>query len=328
MPDELLNEDITPAGDPPAGDPPAGDPPAGDPPADAGDPPAGAGDPPAGDPPAGDPPADDPPAELGNLPDNWREIMANGDDKKLAYLKRFKSHDTFLNAQLAQNQRARESTKAPTLPDNATPEQVAAYRKATGIPENAADYGLAFPEGFEAQDADNDLMGEFGTFMHENNVPPGAAQRALEWYSDYIDQDRQTKNARAVQQHQEASDQLALDWGKDFDGNTNAVKKYLNDMLGEDQANAFRALQLPDGSLLGNNIDMMKLLVTPAVDNAGPNFIYSSDTAETAKTLQERKDELQGMRLTDPTKWKSDDVQKELHELYGRINRIKQQEQG
>jgi len=135
-------------------------------------------------------------------PEDWRERLANGDEAQLRNLKRYGSVDGLwkknLNLEKALSDRSQHRA-VPALAEDAKPEEVAAYRKAAGIPETPDGYGLAFPEEYKATDADKEVLGGFAQFMHERNQPPAAAKAAFEYLMTHTAQVREAQ-AEAAQQ--------------------------------------------------------------------------------------------------------------------------------
>ena len=258
---------------------------------------------------------------------DWADMRAQltgGDESLEKIIGRYRSADAFAKAFLAQRQKLSErvETSVPKIDADSTPEQIAEYRQLMGIPDDVADYGVDFGEGFEAMEEDAGVLDAFKAHMHENNVPPQAAQAAVEWYQGLIEGQRQEQNERADQVHQEASDALKVEWGREFEANQNAIRQYLDQSLGADKAEEIRSMRLMDGSMLMDNPDVLRMLVQPSVDYMGGDMMIAGDSATMAKTLGERRDELLELRLSDPQKYKSDAVQEEIGRIYSQLARV------
>jgi hypothetical protein len=81
-------------------------------------------------------------------------------------------------------------------------------------------------------------------------------------------------------------------------------------------------LRLMDGSRLQDNIAFVKMMAQLGGDYYGGNAIMTGDVETTAKTVQERIDELLSLRVKDPEKYKSDDVQQKITKLYAQRDKI------
>src|SRR5690349_11821180 len=84
--------------------------------------------------------------QTGPWGDDWREKLANGDDKKLKALGRFASPEALWAAQEEAQRKISEGLKPKAKPgEKATAEEWAAWRKDNNIPEAVDDYVKAIP---------------------------------------------------------------------------------------------------------------------------------------------------------------------------------------
>lgn len=74
---------------------------------------------------------------------------------------------------------------------DATPEQVAEYRKKLGVPEKPEDYALALPEGLTEDKVDKQFVDTWRKRLHAQGVPKAAAEAIIK---DYL-ADNVAKNA-------------------------------------------------------------------------------------------------------------------------------------
>lgn len=264
-----------PAGGGGGGDPaPAGGDPAPNPePSQTADPAPSGGDPapkptaaPAGNQqPAGDPPAagDEPKPLENTFPDNWREQLAtddkgNVDEKLLKNLKRFNSpKDLNVSYQALQQKVSSGEYKKP-LDKDATPEQVAAFRKENGIPEKPEGYLSELPEGLVFGENDKAVLDPFLKDMHEKNVHPAAVQSALNAYQQARQAQTEAIQARDVEIAKDTEDALRLKWGADYRGNMTAVNAFLDSNFPAEMKDALMNARLGDN-------DTTPLLHHPAV---------------------------------------------------------------
>ena len=106
--------------------------------------------------------------------EDWREALAGKDEKELARLKRFASIENLHKSYREMEKRLSAARAVPTLPENATEEQVAEYRKAIGVPETPEGYGLKFADELKPTETDNELLNGFASHMHGRNQTPAA----------------------------------------------------------------------------------------------------------------------------------------------------------
>lgn len=254
-----------------------------------------------------------------------REMLAGGDEKFLKELERYKSKESIGKA-FRENKRAASERKGPMrLPDNASEDDVKAYREAYGIPEEADAYPAAFREDFQASEADTAILGEFKSAMHEANVDPAAAQAALEWYQDFSIQQKQELDGNLAKVAKQTQSELRTEWGGEYDGNIGAVQEFMTAQLGEEGFDRMMGMRLMDGSRLQDDPAFVKMMAQVATDYYGSNAIYNGDIETTAKTVQERIDEtlkLRGGTKEEQEKYFSDATQAELTKLYAQRDKI------
>lgn len=100
-----------------------------------------------------------------------------------------------------------------------SPEAMAAYRKAMGLPESATDYKLAFAEGFEVDAGTAQYLQEQG---HALGISPKAMAKLAE---DYIQRQGQMAEVDATKRNQERIATLQTEWGGDFDSKFDGAKR-------------------------------------------------------------------------------------------------------
>jgi hypothetical protein len=152
--------------------------------------------------------------------------------------------------------------KAPPAPlaKDATPEQKAEYRKTHGLPETAEAYveKLALPDGVVIGEADKPLVADFAKSMFENGATQSEMNRAVNWF--YTMQDKVEQQRTEADGQLRVSNEVALrgEWGPDYAANVNAFGSFAA-MMPEETRVAMFAARTPDGRLLGNTVEFMKL---------------------------------------------------------------------
>jgi|SRR5690242_7395 len=270
--------------------------------------------------------AADPAADKGEL-QKLRETLAGGDEKFLKELERYKSIDSIGKAFRDNKKAASERKTTPSLSDKSTPEEIKAFREANGIPEEADAYPVSFREDYKPSETDTAILGSFKEAMHERNVPPAAAAAALEWYQDFATEQQQQLDANLAKVAKETQTTLRSEMGGEFDGNMGAVREFMTAQLGKDGFDRMMGLRLMDGSRLQDDPAFVKMMAQVSTDYYGSNAIFNGDVETTAKTVQERIDEILKLRNTDPEKYKSDVVQAEITKLYAQKQKIESRRQ-
>lgn len=105
-------------------------------------------------------------------PDNWRDMMAGGDEKFRKQLERYQSPADVgkkgreLEAKLSSGEYRRD------LPRDATPEQLAEWKRERGLPEGVEGYldNLMLPDGVVLGENDKPVASGFAEAAFRNNV--------------------------------------------------------------------------------------------------------------------------------------------------------------
>lgn len=185
-------------------------------------------------------------------PENWRNLGAGDDSKKLARLERFTDPVKAFDALIEAQNKIRSGELAKPLPANATEQERAEWRQANGIPEKPEGYFDKLPDGLVIGKDDQPLFTEFAKVMHDQNVSPAAVQQVVKWYYDLQDKQMSATEQADKQHSREAVDKLREQWGNDYRANMGQVSSLL-DGLGGDMKNQFMDATLPDGRRLFNS---------------------------------------------------------------------------
>lgn len=204
--------------------------------------------PPAGDTPPSDPatpPSDDPPSDGAA----WRKEMAGEDEDLLKVANRYGSKAGVLKALAAAQALIRSGKVKGDSPDPADAKAVAAWRKAEGIPDDAAGYKTPEIKNFQWSDADKPLLAGFFEKAHAKGIPQATIDSTLSAYAE-LQQDMQARIAESDKAAGIAlEDKLRQSWGSEYRGNWNLAQRFLQDTpLGLAWANA----TMPDGRMLGH----------------------------------------------------------------------------
>lgn len=191
--------------------------------------------PPAGD--VGTPPASvTPPASTPPVAD-WRaglpeEIRA---DKSL---ESFKDVAALAQSYIATKKMVGTRTEIRPPTKDSTPEQVAAWRKANGVPDTPAGYlqsGVVRPEIAAGGDWDEQAESAFFGAMHALHAPPAIVNAAIQFYAK-MESDKQ---AAAVRETQAAGQELRREWGPNYDANLGRANRAIQEFGGDEGVDLF-----------------------------------------------------------------------------------------
>lgn len=277
----------------------------------------GAGD--EGAKPEGDKPDGDKPAVAGDFPDDWREKLAKGDDKKLARLKRYASVEQALLAGFAAQDKIRSGDyKQAELAEDATPEEKKAYYEERGIPVEAKDYDIPKVAGHQWTEADTPVLNGFKEVAHSLMIPQAAMNGITEWFARTIDAQKEAaENARIAQDKASAenlSDALRADLGAEYKPTLALMKRLLNDPehMPDDLGTMLLSARTDDGTRLINVPAFTKLLAQMSRDAYGDGGFISGDAAAKHSS---RKAEIERIMKTDMKKYYDDGLDKEYLEI-------------
>jgi len=265
-------------------------------------------------------PAAEPAKETTAWPDDWRDKLAGGDEKLKNMLSRYTAPDAFAKAFKEQRDALAKKPAAKDdvgdLPENPTDEQMAAWRKAKGVPEKPEDYEFEVPEGKELSDGEYDILMDFAKAMHGNNMPADQVKKISSWFLEYEDIVAQKNAEKAYEARVETEEKLRAEWGPDYRANVNLMSNVLQEHLGT-AAPEFLSAQMMDGSRLGDNETFIRLMAEVSRKIGGSTAeLYTTDVHTTGQGLEARKAELMKM-INDPDpivrkKYHSPEVQAEL----------------
>jgi hypothetical protein len=246
------------------------------------------------------------------FPESWREDLAGGDKAFRKTLDRFDSPAALAKAYKELTVRLSSgdlrATKPP--PDNATPEQLAAWRAEHGLPQSAAAYvdGLQLGDGTVPGEAEEALLASFADEALKGRWTADQYNRAVGWYFDM--QDRlaaQRDQADAAFKHQVSAD-LLREWRHDYATNRNAIAQFLDRSFPEDFREALLTARLPDGRVLANHPTFNKAILEVAKSINPSGAVLPNAAGGGLSNVESRIAEIEGKYMRAPhgsDLWKS-----------------------
>jgi hypothetical protein len=240
---------------------------------------------------------------------DWRDKVAKaagvGEDAKYrAWLNRFTSEENYHKA-IPRLRRDFSAARAPELPEDATPEEVAAHRKALGIPEKPDGYGIAYPEGITPSEGAKEILSAFQQRMLDRNVTPAAAKAAFEFYLETARSNQEAQFAVAQEATDGEIDALKTEWGRrDYAKNLKLAEEFLfaegafsrllpepffDPETAEEMVRSFRS---PSGVALKDHAPFVRAMAKLARAFADEETLVAGDGAGGGKSLEEEKKEL------------------------------------
>ena len=216
-------------------------------------------------------------------PADWREKASGGDAKILSRLSRYASPKAIADALIAAQNRISQGDLKPSLKKDATPEQIAAYRKEIGIPESADKYDV---KEFVVEDGDQELLADYLTKSHANNLTNDQVKMGIEAFKDITTKVNDTRQEQDTQFQTETEDTLRGEWGNDYRRNILLVNSLLD---GAPSGLKDRILtgRLSDGKPIGSDPDALRWLLGLELERNPVGVIVPSSGANMAKTVDD-----------------------------------------
>lgn len=209
---------------------------------------------------------------------DWRKELSGGDADLLKKLERFSSPADYTKSYLEAEKRIREGFKQPTLPENATPEQVAEYRKQIGVPDAPDGYKLNLPDGIVVGEADKPLWDLFLTNANKMNLTQSELDKVAPAYYAMEASLREQQDKDVKEAFRKNEQALKAEWGSDYQPNLNINENFLVKEGGDALKDALMNSVAPDGSPLANHPVVAKFLNNMArMQGFADNMVYDSE---------------------------------------------------
>lgn len=227
--------------------------------------------------------------------DDWREKLSakddgSVDDDLIKKLSRYNTPKDAAKALAEAQKKISEGIKKPLAKD-ATAEQVTAWRKENGIPEEYTGYDLNI-EGVAIGEQDKPLIDTFLSRMHSKNATPELVKEAVAAYYEVQQQildDTAVKDDTAQKQ---SEDVLRQEWGVEYRPNLHLASNLLAGAPEGLSGNLMTA-RMPDGSIVGNNPDVLRWLSSLA-RAINPIATITPTGNATVGDLNKEKSEIEG----------------------------------
>ena len=161
----------------------------------------------------------------GGLAENYTDLLReNGMENLTNTIQKYKSADGLLKGAANLVNFAGKKVTGTIVPnEGSSPEEVAEYHKAIGVPESATAYDLKPENMAEGLGWDDGLAGEWQNVFHEAGVTQAQAQALSQAYSDItntqLEQANQTLASNAEAEMAEQQRFMKKQWGANYDSN-------------------------------------------------------------------------------------------------------------
>lgn len=251
-----------------------------------------------------------------NKKSDWRGVIAGDDLKFKSTLERYADPQAFGNAHREAVQKIRSGQLLPTIPENATDEQIKEFRTQNNIPLEVDGYLDNLPDGMVVGEEDKDLLMDFLGVAQEANVPADFGPKVVEWVNNFNENQQKAIVELDTQQQREATQALNEAWGKDFTQNMNLIESTLSTYFGERAAEQMMNGRYGDGTGFYNDPDVMRGFanMARALNDVAP--LVAQDP-QAMHSLDAQIEELENYMKNERSKYMKDEkAQTELRELY------------
>ena len=187
--------------------------------------------------------------------DDWRSSIQ--DEKLRDHAGRFTSVLDLVGKHYELRQQL--STAIKPLGKDPTDEQMATFRKSSGIPETVDGYEFTVPEGHEVTDADKAFQASAAEVFHKFDIPVTAAKGLGEWWNGVTASALQAQIDGDKVYADETAAALKAEWpGEEFGRN----KQFADDAIAKvfgDKVDEVRAIETKDGRFILDHPDFIKM---------------------------------------------------------------------
>lgn len=237
-------------------------------------------------------------------PDQWRVDMVGDDPDGLKFVSRYTDQKAAFKAWKAATEKISADGRVKIPGEGATPEEIAEYTKAIGVPEKPDAYKItATPvEGYEVSDNDKSALTTITTKVHEvlakgggpNDIVNLAHQLYLDMAADNVI-NAENRAADFAVEGEAVNRQL---WGPNYDKNIAwAIAGAKQFFPGKDEEfNAWSGQRLASGGALFDDPVIQQMFANIGLANAEDPFMLAAAKMNAGFDPQKRKDEILAMR--------------------------------
>lgn len=185
---------------------------------------------------------------LDGLPEDfdWRSLAT--DEKSVNRLKHFESMDDLAEFVREADTWRRRAVLVPN--SKSTPEEIAKYQKAIGVPDTPDGYDLDVSKDAPADE--KELVDRLRSAAHAVNVTPAQLGAMIEWHKAETAAVEAREQENAADQLSQAKAELSRTWGPDYQKNAGVAQKAMGRGF-EGFAEDWAGLELKDGTKIGNH---------------------------------------------------------------------------
>ena len=238
---------------------------------------------------------------------NWREPFAGGDDKNAKRLERYLTQADLAKSLFEKEDLIRASSLLKPLADDATADDLKAYREQQGVPLEFEGYYENLQKGLVIGEDDKAIVDSLVKEMHEENASPAVVNRMIAWYNKWEESLTGEMDALDKSQEEATDDSLREEWGSDYKTNKSLAAHFIQGLSKEKQAELMGA-RMSDNRQLTNDPEIRQWMAKMGREFYGSQVFVASGGNTSLQNRDTRRKELESWMHTD--KW-TDEVEKE-----------------
>lgn len=256
-------------------------------------------------------------AHPADFPEDWRQKLAGDNEKELAMLQRMKSPADVWKAYRAIQQKMSSGELISTLPEDATEDEVSAWRKANGVPESPGDYKIPEIKDYQWNEADESLISEFLQDAHKDGFPQKVVDSALKSVARLQQQQLQRIAEFDATNKERMEDELRTELGTEYRPRLKRIGRVLNDpeAFPDGIGPLIAAARDPNGVRLVDNPSFFRWLDSYAELYKGESGLVS---AEDVSAMTSREEEIVKIMKSNLDEYYEKGLDKELQEIRDR----------
>jgi len=238
---------------------------------------------------------------------SWRDQMAGEDKQFRTRLERFKDPTAFAQSYRSLETKLSSGEYKKALPEGATAEETATWRKENGIPDKADAYleKLALPNGIVTGEEDKPILADFATLAHGKNWTPGQFNEAVSWYFETQNKQVAAQQAADRDYMTTAEEQLHTSWGADYRANKNVIGS-VRDSMPESLQSRLMSGRTADGKMIGNDPEFLNWIVQVGREMNPAATLLPAGTTDPNKGVDAELAAIRELRRNDPDKYDQD----------------------
>lgn len=263
---------------------------------------------------------------------DWRKAMAGDNAEALKGLERYTDPKAFYDSFKQKDDYIRTGSKVTVPGADASPEVIAAWNAARGVPDAPDGYKIEAkpPEGMEIDEGTKTMLSGITKELHAVGAEPAVVNLAHKIVYDQMVGAQTQRETALTEGPKRATAELSKVWKSPAELKDNAafasagVQQFLGPLDG-DRAKAFLNIETADGYFLGDHPVVVQLLAAVGRANAeDPLYLAASGAGDTGKNVEERIKEIYALRVSDPKAYESADTQAKLNKLLAARERHKE----